>query len=149
MKNVRSILLKVSLGIVALLIFTHDYEVEVENSPGRELMSHGYQIQAALDAVIGEYSIETWAKYSGLGERKANFKFGDTLSELKEKYGSTEQCATVPFKYMKRDYFITEETYFWRWESKCSFEKGRGMAVVDFVINYSGLELLRWEIKSI
>lgn len=135
--------------IFLFFVFSYDYDVELEEPPWHEIYGYGNKIEVALDEVIGKYSIETWGKHANMGYLTANKKFRLRIKELKEKYGSMNQCNVRQHKYMKRDYFITEESYFWRWESECSFEKGRGLAVVDFVIDYSGLKLLRWEIKPI
>ncbi len=135
--------------IFVFFVFTYDYDVELEERPWHEMYGYGHEVEVALDEVIGDYSLETWGKYANLHRSKANRRFRHRINELKEKYGPVDQCNIEPFKYMKRDYFITKESYFWRWESECYFEKDRGLAVVDFVIDYSGLKLLHWEIKPI
>ncbi|MBQ0775925.1 MAG: hypothetical protein KBT87_14740 [Gammaproteobacteria bacterium] len=125
----------------------YDDEIEVNEVPTEGFATMENFLQESINDVIGNYSVETWKKYSKANEEKPHYNYHLVVKSYKESFGSTEECEVATPIYIKRYNLFRPNESFWRWESECIFEKTTGTAVVDFSFTNNSWGLLSWGIQ--
>ncbi len=134
-------------GFLVSLNLTYDKEIELADSPKEELIGMEDYLDAMLNRVLEEYSVQALLEYTKTNNPNARYNFTLAMDYFRSNYGYVEECPSMSPIYIEQLSLLSENEYFWRWSSDCVFEKSKGTVVFDYFKTSEGWVLKGFSIQ--